>query len=61
VLVAAAQSVPAEETDRTKTLADLYDPTDDDRGEFVLQKFQEIRTDTVRTTIAEKIRRLLKK
>lgn len=58
VLVAAVQNVPAEEAERRTMLAALYDPADEDRGEFALQKFQEIRTDAVRKAIAEKIGRL---
>jgi Apea-like HEPN len=59
VLVAAVQNVPAEEAERRTMLAGLYDPADEERGEFALQKFQEIRTDPVRKTIREKIGRLL--
>jgi hypothetical protein len=39
-------------------LAALYDPADADRGEFALQKFQEIHTDVIRKAIAEKIGQL---
>jgi Apea-like HEPN len=55
VLVAAVQNVPAEEAERKRTLAELYDPTDDDRGEFALQKFQEIKTTEVRTKTGGRI------
>ncbi len=55
VLTAAVHNVPAEEAERRTMLAALYDPTDEDRGGFALQKFQEIRTDHVRKIIAEKI------
>jgi hypothetical protein len=55
VLVAAVQTVPAEEDERRTMLAGLYHPSDDERGEFALQKFQEIRTDAVRKVIAAKI------
>lgn len=61
VLVAAVQNVPAEEGERRTMLAGLYDPGDEDRGEFVLQKFHEIRTETVRKTTAENIGHLLKR
>jgi hypothetical protein len=57
-LVAALQRVPADEAARKTLLADLCDPTDEDRGAFALQKFQEIRTDIVRNDIAEKIARV---
>jgi hypothetical protein len=59
VLVAAVQNVPAEEAERRTMLAGLYDPADEDRGEFALQKFQEIRTDPVRIAIAEKIGKIV--
>ena len=59
VLVAAVQKVPAEEEERRTMLAALYDPADDERGEFALQKFQEIRTDPIRQAIAEKIGKIL--
>lgn len=59
VLVAAVQHVPAEEAERRRMLAALYDPADDERGEFALQKFQEIRTDPVRKVIAEKIGKII--
>jgi hypothetical protein len=59
VLVAAVQSVPADDTERCKILAALYDPTDDDRGESALHKFREIRTEVVRKNVGEKIGRLL--
>jgi hypothetical protein len=59
VLTAAVQSVPAEETARRKMLSELYDPADEDRGEFAFQKFQEVRTDGVRKATADKINRLL--
>ena len=57
-LVAAVQNVPADEAARKTMLADLCDPTDQDRGAFALQKFQEIRTDIVRNDTAEKIARV---
>jgi hypothetical protein len=60
VLVAAVQNVPAEEGERRTMLAGLYDPADDERGEFAFQKFQEIRTEPVRRAIAEKIRKIVK-
>jgi hypothetical protein len=57
-LVAAVRKVPAEEGERLRMLKALYDPTDEDRAEFVLQKFQEVRPET-RREIAGKIARLL--
>jgi hypothetical protein len=59
VLVAAVQSVPAEEAERGTMLTALYDLTCDDRGKSALQKFREIRSDIVRTAIAERIGRVL--
>jgi len=41
-------------------LSALYDPADNERGEFALQKFQEIRTDPVRKVIAEKIGKIIR-
>lgn len=55
VLAAAVRNVPAEETERKRMLSELYDPTDDDRGEFALQKFQDIKSAEVRTAIAGRI------
>jgi hypothetical protein len=58
VLTAAVQRVPADEAERRTMLAALYDPTDSDRGDFALQKFQEIHTDPVRKDIATKIAKI---
>jgi hypothetical protein len=58
VLTAAVQSVPAEEANRRTMLAALYDPADEDRGEFAVHKFQEIKTPVVRKAIAAKIAQL---
>lgn len=58
MLVAAVQNVPAEEADRRKMLAAVYDPTDQDRGDFALQNFQEIPKGPIRKAIAEEIGRL---
>lgn len=52
VLIAAIRNLPSDETERRAMLSALYDPTDSDRGQFALQKFQEIRTEPVRTEIA---------
>jgi hypothetical protein len=60
VLTAAVRKVPAAEVERRDMLLALYDPADEDRGDFAVQKFQEIRTDTVRKKTAEKIGRLFK-
>lgn len=61
VLVAGIRAIPADEAERRKMLANLYDPADDERGEFVLQKFHEIRTEVVRNVIADKVSQLVKK
>ncbi len=59
VLVAALQDVPANETDRRTMLAGLYDPNDDYRGDYALQMFYQIRTETVRKATAVKIAKLV--
>jgi hypothetical protein len=58
VLVTAIQKLPPGEKDRRVALAGLYDPTDEDRGSFAFQKFQEIKTAEVRKAIAAKIAQL---
>jgi hypothetical protein len=58
VLVAAVQKLPPGEEDRRVVLAGLYDPTDEDRGSFALEKFREIKTAKVRGAIAGKIAQL---
>ena len=59
VLVAAVQNIPADDAERRTTLAALYDPTDDDRGDFVVQKFQEIpKRSPLRKAVADKIGQL---
>jgi hypothetical protein len=58
VLVTAVQKLPPGEGDRRAALAELYDPTDEDRGSFALDKFREIKTAEVRKAIAVKIARL---
>ena len=55
VLVAAVQELPADEQERRVALARLYDPTDQDRGEFAVQTCQEIKTAAVRKSVAAKI------
>ena len=46
------------EADRRVALAGLYDPTDEDRGSFVFERFIEIKEAGVRKAIATKIARL---
>ena len=58
VLVAAVRNLPPAEGDRRHTLAKLYDPTDEDRKNFTLQKFAEIKTPEVRRSTAAKIAEL---
>jgi hypothetical protein len=58
VLVAAVQQLPSGGEDRRVALAGLYDPTDEDRGNFALDKFKEIKTAEVRRATADKIARL---
>ncbi len=55
VLRTAVQRLPAGEQARRATLAGLYDPTDEDRGGFAIDKFREIKTAEVRRMIAAKI------
>ena len=58
VLTAAVQQFPAGEEERRAFLAGLYDPTDEDRGDYVVAKFGEIKTPKVRQATAAKIARL---
>jgi hypothetical protein len=58
VLVAAVQKLPPGEEDRRVVLAGLFDPTDEDRGVFAVEKFREIKTPEVRKAIAAKIAQL---
>jgi hypothetical protein len=58
-LVAALQRIPPGDAERRPVLAELYDPDDDDRGASALQAFHQIKTDTVRKTIAAKIAKLV--
>lgn len=55
VLVAAVQRLPATEADRRVALAALFDVTDDDRGRSLVDKFNEIKTPSVRATVAAHI------
>jgi hypothetical protein len=59
ILVAAVQNLPAAKEDRRAALAELYDPSDEDRGISALEKFREIRTAEVRKAIAVRIARLV--
>jgi hypothetical protein len=58
VLLTAVQKLPHGEEDRRVALAGLYDPTDEDRGSFAVEKFREIKGSDVRKTIAAKIAQL---
>lgn len=58
VLVTAVQKLPPGEEDRRVTLAGLYDPTDEDRGNSAFEKFREIKTAEIRKAIAGKIAQL---
>ena len=55
ILVKAVQTLPPEPEGRGRTLAALYDPTDEDRGNIVLDKFREIKDPAVRKALAAKI------
>jgi hypothetical protein len=58
VLLSATQKLPPAKKDRRAELARLYDPTDEDRAKFVIEKFIEIKTPEVSKAIAAKIARL---
>ncbi len=55
VLRASVQMFPPGEKARRASLADVYDPTDQDRGDLAFGKFREIKTTEVRKSIADKI------
>jgi hypothetical protein len=55
ILATAVQKLPSGEEDRRVALAELYDLTDEDRGNFAFEKFRDIRTTEVRKAIAAKI------
>lgn len=58
VLRTAVEQLPPDEGARRVALAALYDPTDDDRGNFALEKFREIKTEQVRKKIAAEIKKI---
>lgn len=58
LLVTAVRKLPPGEEDRRVFLAGLYDPTDEDRGNFAVEKFREIKTAEIRKAIAAKIAQL---
>jgi hypothetical protein len=58
VLLAVVQQSPRDDLARTAFLRSLFDVTDAKRGEFVLQKFEEIETEEVRNETAAEIARL---
>lgn len=58
-LQASVQRFPPEEKARSISLAQLYDPTDQDRGDFAFGKFKEIKTNVVRKAIADEIGKLV--
>jgi Apea-like HEPN len=58
VLVTAVRKLPPGEGDRRAALAELHDPTDEDRGGIAFDKFREIKTAEIRKAIAAKIARL---
>jgi hypothetical protein len=53
-------TLPPGEDDRRAALTQLYDPTDDDRGNFALEKFREIKKQDVRKAFADRIELLVK-
>jgi hypothetical protein len=58
ILVAAVQRFPPGESDRKIALAELYDPTDEDRGMLAFEKFRQIGTPEVSKAIAARIAQL---
>jgi hypothetical protein len=58
ILVTAVQTLPPGDDERRAALSAIYEPTDDDRGEFALQKFQEIKSADVRRSTAARIARI---
>jgi hypothetical protein len=61
VLRASVQRLPPEEKARRISLVQLYDPTDQDRGDFAFRKFEDIKTAEVRKAIADKIGKLVER
>ena len=59
--MAAVQQLPPDEDGRTASLQGLFDVADAKRGEFVVQKFREIKTDDVRRNTAAQIAKLQQK
>jgi len=55
ILATAVQKLPGGEEERGAALARLYDPTDDDRGELMIEKFRQIKKSEVRKDVAAKI------
>jgi hypothetical protein len=57
ILVSAVKQLPPGDEDRRRVLSSLYDPTDEDRSDFVMEKFKEIKSTSVRgitvTNLAE--------
>jgi hypothetical protein len=58
ILVAAVTSLPPGDEDRRKALSALYDLTDKDRGDSVLEKFKEIKSGEVRRLTSARIAEL---
>jgi hypothetical protein len=58
LLLTAVQKLPPGEVDRRRGLAGLYDPTDEDRAGFALEKFREVKNAEVRKALAAKIAEL---
>lgn len=55
ILAAAVQQLPPGEEKRRAALAQFYNPTDDDRGNFIVEKFREIKNAGVRKAVAAEI------
>ncbi len=58
ILVEAVQRLPPGDEARRAALAELYDLTDEDRGNLILEKFKEIKSRDVRRSTAASIAKL---
>jgi hypothetical protein len=61
ILAAAIRFLPSGEQERGEKLAELYAPTDEERGRFALDKFRKIQTDEVRKTVSESIAKMARR
>lgn len=59
ILLTAVRKLPPGKEDRQRVLAGLYDPTDEDRGNFVLERFNGIKTAEAKKAVAARIAELV--